>query len=71
MNAIRVNFHANDTVSIFVDDQHLSRLTPSEVRQMMCQILMFGGMQMRDEIAGWLNGSMAQAAEVIAPEVRP
>lgn len=66
--AVHAHFDVNDT-SIYVGSQHISRLTHAEVREIVCQCLMFGGKELREEIRGWLSCKEVESvAQVIAPE---
>ena len=69
--AIQVRF-IDRIVNIRVDDQHLSRLTESEVDELICQLLMFGGSVLRQKIRKWLDpedGAIEKIAAVIAPDL--
>lgn len=69
MSRIRVNF-INSVVNIAVDEQHLSRLTEPEVRDLIAQLLVFGGKELRQSIANWLcNGTVDSIADFISPEL--
>lgn len=65
---IRCNFTTGRT-EIWVDGQHLSRLTDREVREIIIQLLVFGGSELRRDIQHWLEGGkLDELGHVIAPE---
>ena len=57
----------NGACAIYTSDgQHLSRLTHEEVRELVCQIIIFGPNKLRGEIAEWLtNPSVESVAEAL------
>lgn len=64
-----VSVGPGDRISIRVDDQHISRLTHLETRDLILQLLVFGGRELRNEVHGWLNeGVVQQIGDYIAPE---
>lgn len=69
MSRIRCYFAPRNIVSIEVDEQHLSRLTGTEVREMILQLLIFGGSQLRKDITHWLNGGkLDELGHYISPD---
>lgn len=66
---MNLHFGLGDTIDIRVGLQHISRITHTELREIICQSLMFGGKKLRAEVRNWLsNDSVEQVAEVLAPE---
>ncbi len=66
---IRCTFGPADRASIEVEEQHISRLTRREVRELILQLLIFGGSDLRKEIGEWLtNGKANSLGEFIAPQ---
>jgi hypothetical protein len=53
---VTCKFGPGDQVQISVDGQHLSRITGAELRQILVQCLVFGGGELRADIAEWLAG---------------
>lgn len=53
---VTCKFAPGDTIDVHVDDQHLSRLSGKELRQIITQALLFGGPKLREDIAHWLAG---------------
>ena len=54
------------TVSIYVDHQHLSRLTEREALEVVAQIFVFGGKDIREKLTRWVNGGkLEDVAEAI------
>jgi hypothetical protein len=69
MSNCRVHIGPGDRIDLRVDEQHISRITRKEARDLMAQLLCFGGKELRDEIYKWLHeGKIEQIAEVISPE---
>lgn len=68
---IRCNCNfTKDTTEIWVDDQHLSRLNGREVRELIVQLLVFGGSDLRRDIGHWLSGGkLDELGRYIAPDV--
>ena len=67
--AVRIHCGPSQLTEIWVDEQHLSRLDRHETREILLQILMFGGKKLREEVKGWLNGEeFGKVAKMIAPE---
>ena len=68
---IRCNFTKNAT-DIVVDSQHISRLTDREVRELIIQLLVFGGSELRRDIGHWLSGGkLDELGRYIAPDLLP
>jgi hypothetical protein len=53
---VTCSFDRNNLANISVDAQHLSRLNGVEVREIVLQVLMFGGSELRKEVEHWLAG---------------
>lgn len=53
---VRCTFGPRDQAHISVDEQHLSRLTAHETREIIIQLLVFGGDDLRRDIKHWLDG---------------
>jgi hypothetical protein len=70
---VSVHSHFHDGIAdIHVDGQHLSRLTHSEVREIVLQCVVFGGKKLREEVKLWLNGeSLEQVAQFLSKEEEP
>jgi hypothetical protein len=67
--SVRSVFDSKGLAHINVDGQHLSRLTHSEVREIVLQCIVFGGKAIRDEVRDWLNeGKIEDIAQFLAPE---
>ncbi|MCU1305138.1 MAG: hypothetical protein JWQ87_5422 [Candidatus Sulfotelmatobacter sp.] len=65
---IRCNFRKDQT-DIWVEDQHLSRLSGREVREIIIQLLVFGGSELRRDINHWLSGGkLDELGHYIAPD---
>lgn len=54
--SVHCKFGPGDVADIWVDDQHLSRLNSRELREIIVQLLVFGGSKLRADINGWLSG---------------
>ena len=64
---VRTAFDHGGTASISVDRQHLSRITPEEVREIVLQCIVFGGKNLREDVRKWLSdGEFESMAEVVA-----
>jgi hypothetical protein len=69
MSNCRVDVGPRGAIDLHVDRQHISRITHVEARELLLQMLIFGGKKLRDEIYKWLHeAKFEQIAEVIAPE---
>jgi hypothetical protein len=69
MSNCRVNVDPGGRIDLQVDQQHISRITHKEARELILHLLIFGGKKMRDEVYKWLHETkVEQIAEVIAPE---
>ena len=67
--SVRSVFDSKGLAHISVDGQHLSRLTHSEVRDIVLQCIVFGGKTLRDEVRTWLTeGKIEDIAQFLAPE---
>lgn len=66
---VHCHFDPGDIASIHVDEQHLSRLNSREVREIIIQLLVFGGSKLRTDIGHWISGGkLNELGEYIAPD---
>jgi hypothetical protein len=67
--AVYMSFNSDVAIHIQVDAQHLFRITPQELRQIIAQALILGGRDLREDIKRWLSDeNVEQIASHLAPE---
>lgn len=65
---IRTHWSGTGT-DIIADNQHISRLTHDEVRELVLQILVFSPRKLREEIKVWLDGgTIDTVGNLIGPD---
>ena len=56
----------DDSWTLWCGDQHISRMTQREVRNLVLQIVVFGGKEFRDEFHEWMtDGKVDQVADYL------
>lgn len=72
MSQVRISVWPTKLVDVHVDDQHLFRLREEEVREIVLQLIVFCGPELRNEVKGWLNGEeFNKMADYITPIKEP
>jgi hypothetical protein len=55
-------------MDIILDQQHISRITTRELRELVCQIFVFGPKDLREDIRKWLaDEKLESIAEYLNP----